>query len=98
MSSLKEIRELLVYFYNYDGVISDEKFVPLYGRNLVERFVSRKWMFVAPLRLFAIYVFPNFRTLHSSSLHSSRLEAVGLTYKNFFGKLNTVIVSPLHLH
>ena len=30
MSSLKEIRELLVYFYNYDGDISDEKFVPLY--------------------------------------------------------------------
>ena len=30
MSSLKEIREILVYFYNYDGVISDEKFVPLY--------------------------------------------------------------------
>ena len=28
MSSLN--RELLVYFYNYDGVISDEKFVPLY--------------------------------------------------------------------
>ena len=31
MSSLKEIRELLVDFYNYDGVISDEKFVPLYN-------------------------------------------------------------------
>ena len=33
MSSLREIREFLVYFYNYDGVIlglSDEKFVPLY--------------------------------------------------------------------
>ena len=30
MSSLKEIRELLLHFYNYDGVISDEKFVPLY--------------------------------------------------------------------
>ena len=30
MSSLKEIRELLVDFYNYDGVISDEKFVLLY--------------------------------------------------------------------
>ena len=33
MSSLREIREFLVYFYNYDGVIlglSDKKFVPLY--------------------------------------------------------------------
>ena len=30
MSSLKEIRELLVDFYNYDGVISDEKFDLLY--------------------------------------------------------------------
>ena len=30
MSFLKEIRELLVYFYNYDGVITDEKFVFLY--------------------------------------------------------------------
>ena len=30
MSSLKEIRELLVDFHNYDGVISHEKFVPLY--------------------------------------------------------------------
>ena len=30
MSSLKEIRELLVDFYNYDGVISYEKFVLLY--------------------------------------------------------------------
>ena len=30
MSSLKEIRELLVDFYNYDGVISHEKFVFLY--------------------------------------------------------------------
>ena len=32
MSSLKEIRELLVDFYNYDGVIklSHEKFVLLY--------------------------------------------------------------------
>ena len=29
MSSLKDIRELLVYFYNYDGAISDEN-VPLY--------------------------------------------------------------------
>ena len=29
MSSLKEIRELLLD-YNYDGVISDEKFVLLY--------------------------------------------------------------------
>ena len=28
MGSLKEIRELLVYFFHYDGVISDEKFVP----------------------------------------------------------------------
>ena len=60
-------------------------------------------MFVAPLSLFAIYVLPNFRTLHSSygwnsSLHSSRLEAVGLSYKNFFSKLNIVIFSPLHLH
>ena len=60
-------------------------------------------MFVAPLSLFAIYVLPNFRTLHSSygwqsSLHSSGLEAVGLTYKKFFSKLNIVIFSPLHLH
>ena len=30
MSSLKEMRELLVDFYNYDGVISDENFVHLY--------------------------------------------------------------------
>ena len=33
MSSLREVRESLVYFYNYDGVISglsDKKFVPLY--------------------------------------------------------------------
>ena len=30
MSQLKEISEVLVYFYNYDGVVSDEKFVPLY--------------------------------------------------------------------
>ena len=30
MSSLKEIRELLVDFYNYDGVISHEKLVFLY--------------------------------------------------------------------
>ena len=30
MSSPKEIRELLAYYYSYDGVISDEKFVPLY--------------------------------------------------------------------
>ena len=30
MSFLKEIWALLVYFHNYDGVISDEKFVPLY--------------------------------------------------------------------
>ena len=33
MSSLREIQESLVYFYNYDGVISglsDEKCVPLY--------------------------------------------------------------------
>ena len=29
---------------------------------------------------------------------SSGLEAVGLTYKNFFSKLNIVIFSPLHLH
>ena len=31
ISNKKEIREPLVYFRNYDGVISDEKFVPLYG-------------------------------------------------------------------
>ena len=30
MGSLKEIRELFVYFFHYDGVISDEKFVPFY--------------------------------------------------------------------
>ena len=30
MSSLKEIRELLVDFYNYDGVISHKKFVLSY--------------------------------------------------------------------
>ena len=30
MSALKKIRELLVYFFNYDGVISDEKFVSFY--------------------------------------------------------------------
>ena len=30
MSQQKEISEVLVYFYNYDGVVSDEKFVPLY--------------------------------------------------------------------
>ena len=30
MISLKEVRQLLVYFYIYDGVISNEKFVPLY--------------------------------------------------------------------
>ena len=30
MSSRKEIRELLVDFYNYDGVISNKKIVPLY--------------------------------------------------------------------
>ena len=30
MISLKEIRELLVDFYNYDGVISHKKFVLLY--------------------------------------------------------------------
>ena len=66
MSSLKEIRELLVYFYNYDGVISDEKIRSLVRQNLVEPSVARKWMFVAPLNLFAIYILPNFRTLHSS--------------------------------
>ena len=32
-SSLKEIREILVYLYNYDGVISDKKFVPLYDES-----------------------------------------------------------------
>ena len=30
MSALKGIRELSVDFYNYNGVISDEKFVLLY--------------------------------------------------------------------
>ena len=30
MGSLKEIRELLVYFFHDDGVISDEKFLPFY--------------------------------------------------------------------
>ena len=30
MSSLKEVRELLVDFYNYDGDISNDKFVLLY--------------------------------------------------------------------
>ena len=29
MSSLKEIRELMVHYYNYDGVISDKEIVPL---------------------------------------------------------------------
>ena len=32
MSFLKEIPELLVDFYNYDGVKSDEKFVHLYDK------------------------------------------------------------------
>ena len=50
----------------YDGVISDEEFVLLYNETLVERFVTRKRMFVASLSLFAIYVLPHFPTLHSS--------------------------------
>ena len=33
--------------------------------NLVERFVTRKTMFVASLSLFAIYVLPHFPTFHS---------------------------------
>ena len=33
MISPKEVRQLLVYFYIYDGVISNEKFVPLYDEN-----------------------------------------------------------------
>ena len=40
----------------YDGVISDEEFVLLYNETLVERFVTRKRMFVASLSIFAIYV------------------------------------------
>ena len=61
MSALKEIRELLVDFYNYDGVISGEKFVLLYDEiNLSALLLESE------LSLFAIYVMPNFRTRHSS--------------------------------
>ena len=53
MSSLKEIREIFVSYQM-------KKFVRSLVRwNLAVPSVARKWMFVAPLRLFAIYILPN---------------------------------------
>ena len=63
-------------------------------------------MFVASLSLFAIYDCYilqrcTVRTLTTAGnralIHSSGPEGVGLTYKNFFNKLNIVICSPLHI-
>ena len=64
MSSLKDPSNFGLLLH--DGVISVEEFVLLYNETLVERFVTRKRMFVASLSLFAIYVLPHFPTLHSS--------------------------------
>lgn len=69
MSSLKEIRELLVHFYNYDSVISDEKFVLLYDIE-----ISHASQF---LRL---VIEPT----------QGLIEAVGLTYKNFFSNASWI--------
>ena len=58
MSSLKEVREILVYFYM---MVSYQEYFLLY--NEID---TRKRIVVASLSLFAIYVLPHFSTLHSS--------------------------------
>lgn len=91
MSSLREIRELLVDFY-MNGVLSDEEFVVLYDENRSKN-LDLPYDEYGRFDLDEIYNF----LPHFSTLHCSGLKAEGFTDKYFSCKLDIMCVGPLHI-